>query len=61
MSKLNNWMIKKHIELKAAKEEGQGLAEYGMILALVAVASAVALGLLSDGIDGVFSDVTAQF
>lgn len=43
------------------REEGQALAEYGLILALVAVACIIALGLLAAGIIGVFGDITAAF
>jgi pilus assembly protein Flp/PilA len=43
------------------REEGQALAEYGLILALVAVACIGALGLLAAGIIGVFGDITAAF
>ncbi len=38
-------------------ERGQGMVEYGLILALVAVAAIVALGLLGDGVVGIFTDV----
>ncbi len=40
-------------------EKGQALAEYGLILALIAVACIVALGLLSTGIQGVLGRITA--
>lgn len=43
------------------REDGQALAEYGLILALVAVACIAALGLLAAGIIGVFGDITAAF
>ena len=41
------------------REEGQALAEYGLILALIAVACIIALGLLAAGIIGIFGDITA--
>lgn len=41
------------------EEEGQGLAEYGLILALVAVALVGALTALALGISGGFDDITA--
>ena len=50
MSKLNNWMLSKVAAYKAREEEGQGLAEYGLILALVAVACIVALTALGTNI-----------
>ena len=37
-------------------EAGQALAEYGLIIALVAVAAIAALGLLAGGIIDVFGD-----
>ena len=46
MSNIKNWTLKKYVALKHGGEEGQGLAEYGLILALIAVACIIALGLL---------------
>jgi Flp pilus assembly pilin Flp len=40
-------------------EEGQTLAEYGLVLALVSVASIVALGLLGASIIVMYGDITA--
>jgi pilus assembly protein Flp/PilA len=40
-----------------AKEDGQALVEYALILALVAVALVGALGLLAGGIEGEFETV----
>ncbi|MGI6605189.1 MAG: Flp family type IVb pilin [Firmicutes bacterium] len=39
-------------------EEGQGMAEYGLILALVAVVVIGALRLLGQGIEANFNEVT---
>jgi pilus assembly protein Flp/PilA len=50
MSKLSNWAAKKYIEIKHRDEEGQGLAEYGLILALIAVVCVAALTLLGGNI-----------
>jgi pilus assembly protein Flp/PilA len=47
-------MLKK-LMAKMQKEEGQGLVEYALIIVLVSVALIAALGLLSDGISGAFS------
>ena len=38
-------------------EEGQGLAEYGLILALCSILAVGALGTLSGGINGVLGKV----
>ena len=39
-------------------EEGQGMVEYGLIIALVAVVVIGAITLLSGGIEGVFGKAT---
>lgn len=41
-------------------EEGQGMVEYGLILALVAVVVIGALTLLGGGISGIFDKVTGE-
>ena len=41
-------------------EEGQGLAEYALILVLIAVVVIVALTALGEQIKGVFEDVTTN-
>jgi pilus assembly protein Flp/PilA len=41
-------------------EEGQTLAEYALILALIAVAVVVVVGLLGGKINGIFSDITTK-
>jgi len=40
------------------QEEGQDLAEYGLIIALVAIAAIVALGVLSGGISSVLGSIS---
>ncbi len=40
-------------------EEGQGLVEYGLIIALVSVLLIGALGLLRGGIEDAFGDATS--
>lgn len=47
-----------YVEARKA-EEGQGLVEYALIIALVAVLLVAALGGLRGGIEGVFSDIVA--
>jgi pilus assembly protein Flp/PilA len=39
------------------REEGETMAEYGVVLAVIALGVVVALGLLSDAISGAISDV----
>jgi pilus assembly protein Flp/PilA len=60
MSKINNWMLSKTAAWKARDEEGQGLAEYGLILALIAVACIVALTALGGGISTSLGKVTSK-
>ena len=43
------------------REDGQGMAEYALIIALVAVMLILALQALTGGIEGVFSDIVAGF
>ena len=42
------------------EEDGQGMVEYGLIIALIAVAVIVALGALGGRIMGIFEDVNAE-
>jgi pilus assembly protein Flp/PilA len=60
MSKIKNWTLSKMAAVQARKdEEGQGLAEYGLILALIAVVCIVALTALGQGIMGKLNELTA--
>jgi pilus assembly protein Flp/PilA len=43
------------------REDGQALAEYGLILALIAVVAIAALGVLGAAIFGVLDDIAACF
>lgn len=60
MSKLNSWIISKTAAWKARDEEGQGLAEYGLILALIAVVCIGALEAMGTGISGKLGDINAK-
>lgn len=42
------------------EEKGQGLAEYGLILALVALAVVTALTTLGGGLNGIFGRINGQ-
>jgi len=41
-------------------QKGQGMAEYGLILALVAVAVAGAFTVMAGGLNGLLNDVTGK-
>jgi pilus assembly protein Flp/PilA len=59
MSKIKNWAISKVAKLQTMQdEEGQGLAEYGLILALIAVACIVALRTLGGDISTILGRVS---
>ena len=62
MTKIKNWTLNKvaAMQTRTTDEEGQGLAEYGLILALIAVACIVALTALGGGIAGALAGVTAS-
>lgn len=49
MKKFMNWLKN--------EESGQGMVEYGLILALIAVAVIVALTALGDNVEGIFNNV----
>lgn len=39
-------------------KKGQGMVEYGLIIGLIAIVVIVALGLLGEGLDGIFRTIT---
>jgi pilus assembly protein Flp/PilA len=43
-----------------SEESGQGMVEYGLIIALIAVALIVVLGNLGKGLDGIFTKVNNE-
>jgi pilus assembly protein Flp/PilA len=43
-----------------SSEEGQGMAEYGLILALVAVAAIAALTAMGGGLGGIFDNISGE-
>jgi pilus assembly protein Flp/PilA len=59
MSKLYVRAMSKLAEIRN-QEEGQGLVEYALIIALVAVLLVGALAGLRGGIEGTFSDITGS-
>jgi Flp pilus assembly pilin Flp len=43
------------------REEGQGMVEYVLIIALVAIVVALAFPAFTDGIEGVLEDIVTSF
>ncbi|HSH79427.1 MAG TPA: hypothetical protein VLA19_12970 [Herpetosiphonaceae bacterium] len=63
MEQLSTWMLKQYVALTQGleAEEGQGLVEYALIIALVAVVLAASLTALAGGIDGVYDGIVTAF
>lgn len=57
-SKINEAL--RNLFARVQDETGQALAEYGLIIALVAVAAIAALVLLAGGITDVFTNVSGE-
>jgi pilus assembly protein Flp/PilA len=57
-------MVQSYVEMIRAlmtrEDEGQGLVEYALIIALVSITAVVALGALSGGITGAFGTITGS-
>ena len=61
MSKIKNWAISKVARMQTMQdEEGQGLAEYGLILALIAVICIGALTVLGQGISSTLQKINVS-
>ena len=61
MTKIKNWTLTKVAAMRARgnDEDGQGLAEYGLILALIAVVCILALTALGGKVSASLDLVTA--
>ena len=57
-ARINKALLVRAASYQAAREEGQTMAEYGLLLALIALAVIVAAGLLGGQISSLFDDVT---
>ena len=60
MSKIKNWALRKAIAAQTRDEEGQGLVEYGLNIALIALVVVVALTAVGTDVNGIFEDISAQ-
>lgn len=58
MTYINDLILR--LAARMTNEEGQGLTEYGLIIALIAVACVAALGTLSGGIQGTLDEITGS-
>lgn len=57
---LKLWISFQNRVAELREEEGQAMAEYGLIIALVAIFLIVALGVFSGALDGVFREISAN-
>jgi pilus assembly protein Flp/PilA len=55
MRNLIDWMNAAHVRMTVRDEEGQGLVEYALIIALIAVMLVAALVFLQGGIENLFN------
>ncbi|HET7737367.1 MAG TPA: Flp family type IVb pilin [Tepidiformaceae bacterium] len=58
MSKIKNWALRKAIAVQTRDEEGQGLVEYGLIIALIALVVVVALTAVGTDVNGIFEEIS---
>ena len=49
-------LVRSHL----SREEGQTMAEYGLLIALIAIALIVAIGLMTTGLGKTFSSIANQ-
>lgn len=52
MENMMNWLM--------AEEDGQGMVEYALIIALISVAAVVILGTVGENINSVFTEVAEK-
>jgi pilus assembly protein Flp/PilA len=58
---MNRWMLKLFVKVQTLtdREEGQGLVEYALIVALVAFGSTIALKNLGLGLNHAFTNISS--
>ena len=57
---MNGENIMKLIQRLWKEESGQGLIEYGLLVALVVVIIGVVIGVFGDSLEGLFNDITGE-
>ena len=58
MFSLSDWVA--HVNTRFSREEGQTMAEYGVVLAVITLFVVIALGLLSTGIANAIDSVVTS-
>ena len=58
IDKLNSFMLRKQAELEIAREEGQTMVEYGLVLVAVALVALVAYEALGARVSTFVSSIT---
>lgn len=53
---MSNWMTKKFVQFMV-RDEGQGTAEYAVILGIIVVAAVVALGLFKTQLQNIWTTI----
>ncbi len=59
MNRISNAIVER-LGALAVREDGQSMAEYGLILALIAVVCITAVGAIGTGVAAQFSAISAQ-
>lgn len=54
---MNKLFVQATLGLSTEKEEGQGLVEYALIIALIAIFVITALGFLGEQIEAIFNNI----
>jgi pilus assembly protein Flp/PilA len=62
LQKMNNLMLKIYVAYKSvmAREEGQDLVEYALVVALIAFGAVAGMNALAGGINTAFQDVSSS-
>ncbi len=55
-----SWFTARMVQLRAQSERGAAAVEYGLLVALIAVAVVVAIGLLGTKLNATFCEVVAR-